>query len=98
MSDDSTPSCAPSTSPDVTFTWTPPAVGLYTVDTAGSSYDTVLYVIDGCGGAELFCNDDDPALGLQSRIIVNVYALGAPITFAIDGFNASVGSYVLNIY
>jgi hypothetical protein len=40
---------------------------------SSSSYDTVLYVLDGtCGGAPLACNDD--AWGVQSQVTVSLTA------------------------
>ena len=51
----------PAISP-VWWTWTAPSSGTYQIDTSNSDFDTVLYVLDGCEGAELLCNDDDGSL------------------------------------
>ena len=40
------------------YRWRAPVSGTYVFDTFGSSFDTALYVLDGCPGAELACNDD----------------------------------------
>lgn len=52
------------------FSWRAPRNGTYTIRTTGSDFDTVLYVLDGCGGAELACNDDSS--GLQSSVSVSL--------------------------
>src|SRR5437899_115849 len=44
--------------PDATFLYTAPVTGSYTIDTAGSSFDTILSVRSTCAGSELACNDD----------------------------------------
>lgn len=93
--DDTVPSCnVGSTANDVAIQWIPPATAMYTIDLAGSSYDTMLYVYDGCGGPELACNDD--FIGLQSQVQVQGTA-GVPLIIVVDGFGASNGTYVLNI-
>lgn len=92
---DTIPGCnAYSTANDVAYEWTPPANGLYTIDLVGSAYDTMLYVLDGCGGAELACNDD--FVGLQSQVQVQLFA-GQPVIIVVDGFGANNGQYTLNI-
>lgn len=95
--DDTIPSCnVGSTANDVAYEWNPPADGLYTIDLAGSNYDTMLYVLDGCGGIELACNDDSAALGLQSEVQIQAVA-GQPVIIIVDGFGAVNGNYTLNI-
>lgn len=92
---DSTGSCGGSDAPDVTVGWTVPSSGTWVIDTAGSDFDTVLYVTDGCDGAELACNDD--ADGLQSRVTVEATA-GQSLIVVVDGFGSGdEGAFVLNI-
>ncbi len=93
---DHAPSCFRQCAADAAFSWTAPAGGLYTIDTAGSSYDTGLYVLDGaCGeGKELACNDD--ALGLFSGLSMELVA-GQTITIIVDGYGLEEGSFQLNI-
>src|SRR5262249_8562666 len=58
-------SCGGQDAPDVTYLYTAPLTGTYTIDTCGSSLDTVLSVrASTCTGAELpqACNDDANAL------------------------------------
>jgi hypothetical protein len=79
----------------VTYEFTAPADGTYTFDTVGSLYDTVLYVLDGCEGAELDC-DDDSAVGTQSEVVLTLTA-GQTVIVVVDGFSSNSGDYVLNV-
>jgi hypothetical protein len=90
---DESGSCGGTTAAEVVFQWVPDTSGTVTIDTIGSAYDTLLYVRAGCGGAQLACNDD--AVGLQSRVNVNVTA-GDAIIIVVDGYSGA-GSYVLNV-
>jgi hypothetical protein len=63
--------------PDAAFDFTVPAAGTrYWFDTSGSSYDTVLYLIDKSTGNLMGCNDD--ALAWLSA--VDITASGVPNT------------------
>ncbi|NUQ68895.1 MAG: hypothetical protein HUU18_11545 [Phycisphaerales bacterium] len=85
---------ASGTSPDIWYSFTAPSGGTYTIDTCGSSYDTVLSAMSACYGAELACNDD--SCGLQSSITLAL-AQGQTILLRVAGFAGQVGSGVLNI-
>jgi len=88
-------SCQGSSSPDVAFEWTAPAAGTYTIDTVGSMYDTVLFVLDAtCGGPELGCNDD--TYDLQSEVVVSL-AAGQTVVIVVDGYSGDTGDFVLQI-
>lgn len=94
--DDVTPGCSFSSgAPDVTFTWTAPAAGTYTIDTNGSTFDTILQVRDGCGGPSLGC-DDDGGAGTESLVRVTL-AAGAVIAIELDGYDSDSGDYHLSI-
>jgi hypothetical protein len=81
---------------DNSFVFTVPTTGNYQFDTIGSSYDTLLTVLDGeCGGAPLGCNDDG-AGNFQSLVVTSLLA-GQVVTVVVDGFSGNVGSYVLNV-
>jgi hypothetical protein len=90
------PSCMRSTAPESVWRFTPPETGLICVTTAGSTYDTVLFARNSCGGTatDLACNDDTG--GLTSQVQVAVTA-GVDVFLMVDGFAALGGSYRLNI-
>jgi hypothetical protein len=69
-----------------------------TLTTAGSAFDTVLYVKrDSCGAVDLACNDDATAATNTSRIALTSVAAGTLIVF-VDEFSATVGgAYTLGI-
>jgi hypothetical protein len=71
-----------------------PNAGNATFSLCGSGYDTVLSLLDGCGGNELVCNDD--FCGLQSSI---QYAVGAQqvIFIRVSGFLDDTGAGTLTI-
>ena len=52
---------------DALYSWRVPETGCYTFSTAGSSYDTILSIMDTCELEELYC-DDDSAEGNRSLI------------------------------
>ena len=91
-------SCAGSGA-EVYFEFTAPSAGRYTIDTAGSTFDTVLYALDmSCTGAELDCNDDSPlAFDTTSILTLSLRAMQT-IIIVLDGCSSSsYGDYVLNI-
>ncbi len=94
-------------SPDMLFSWTPPATGCYELDTFGSAFDTALHVHSDCPAFdELNCNDDaidvtgapvSPDNDLQSRVRL-VFEQGVPYIIVVDGYgDDSSGSYRLNL-
>lgn len=89
--------CGGADAADATFSWTAPRAGTYRVDTGGSDFDTVLYVLDGgCTGAELDCNDDAEKT-LQSELTVTLRA-GQTVVIVVDGYDAKEsGPFSLNI-
>ena len=86
--------CAFSNADDLAFGFVAPADGTYVFDTGGSSYDTVLYLLDGCGGREIDCNDD--AIGLQSRVSATMQT-GDVVIIVVDGYSANNGNFSLNV-
>jgi len=96
---DGNASCGTSdASPDVWYTFTAPATGLISVDTLGSSYDTVLSIHEpGTPNTSLACNDDIfPAIENDSRVTMQVTA-GQPLLLRVSGFNNNSGEYTLHI-
>ncbi len=102
--DESTPSCNAvfgGPAPDADFSWTAPSTGMWTFDTFGSDFDTVLHVHTGLSCAdttEVGCNDDvTTGSGLQSRVDLMLTA-GDTVTLVVDGFDAGdEGAFVLSI-
>ncbi|MBI5863588.1 MAG: hypothetical protein HZB38_03585 [Planctomycetes bacterium] len=66
-----------------------------TVSLCGSSYDTAVMVLDGCGGLVLGCNDD--YCNLQSQLDVTGLTVGNTYLIAVGGFASSTGAYTLTL-
>lgn len=89
-------SCGGGGAPELSFGWTAPQAGTYTIHTTGSDFDTVLYVRDGsCLGEELGC-DDDGGPSTQSSLTLNL-AAGQDIVIVADGYSANSGTVALTI-
>ncbi|HMV66185.1 MAG TPA: hypothetical protein PKA64_05000 [Myxococcota bacterium] len=72
---------------DLVWSWQAPADGCYVFSTAGSDFDTVLYLLDDCG-PELMCNDD--ALSEGGRLDSEVHAelaAEARVSIVVDGYD-----------
>ncbi|MCX4242474.1 hypothetical protein [Paraliomyxa miuraensis] len=82
---------------DVVFRWVAPVDGVFTFDTIGSSFDTVLYLRQGqCSTTEIACNDDSGG-SLQSMLVVGASA-GAELTVVVDGYGLDeFGALALHI-
>lgn len=80
------------------WTWTAPASGVLTLDTNGSSFDTLLAVYTGSTLASLTlqASDDDGGEGVQSKLDL-IVAAGTTYRIAVDGFAGATGSIVLNL-
>jgi hypothetical protein len=91
------PSCANPGGADVVFVLRNPTRQTITLDTEGSSFDTVLQVYrDRCGDpAAVVACDDDGASGVNSRVVLNDAPAGTYFV-VLDGFGGSNGAYVLN--
>ena len=89
--------CGGSGAKDRFFKFEAPEDGCYSFDTEGSSYDTLLRVLDACEGTSIDC-DDDGGTGTLS-LIDNVPMTGGDQVFVVvDGYSSSsAGSYTLNI-
>lgn len=90
-------SCVGNFGNGVWYAFTAPTGGVLTVDTAGSSYDTVLGIYTGTCGAltEIGC-DDDSGSGLLSYLRIGVSG-GATYYLLAGGYNAAVGSLTFNL-
>jgi hypothetical protein len=82
------------------FTWTAPVSGRVSINTHGSSFDTLLGVYTGklvSSLTRIASNDDDPAGGtLTSAVTFNAIA-GQTYRIVVDGYNGASGTVKLNI-
>jgi hypothetical protein len=92
---------------DVTYRWTAPRTSTYTFSLCGSSYDCEIslwqYSCPLSFPEDYICGNDDAVSpcasgGLQSRLDCISLTQGQEVLIAIDGFNGSVGDYVLSIF
>jgi len=85
-------------SADYGYTWTAPASAGYTFTTAGSSFNTVLAILDGdCNGAVLACNDDLSFDNQDSEIYIKLVE-GQKIVIVVDGYDVyQSGAYELHV-
>jgi hypothetical protein len=81
----------------VWFTWTAPWSGTATIDTVGSSFNTLLAVYTGTtvGGLRQVAANDNYGSSQQSRVTFAAVA-GVTYRIAVDGFNGGYGTYVLH--
>jgi hypothetical protein len=88
--------CGGEDAPERVYEFVAPGPGSYRFDTAGSSFDTILYTLDACDGPPLLCNDD-ANFELQSELIVALEG-GQKVLVAVDGHDANdFGPFVLNV-
>lgn len=83
----------------VWFEWTAPETGIISINTHGSSFDTLLAVYTGVSiGAltEVASNDNDGSTNGNSGLTF-VATAGANYKVAVDGFNGAFGEVVLNL-
>lgn len=85
-------------SKSVWWTWTAPVSGIATLDTIGSSFDTVLATYTGSTLTNLaeVASDDDDGGNRTSRLTFNAVA-GTDYQFAVDGYAGLSGSIILNL-
>jgi hypothetical protein len=80
----------------VWYRWTAPSGGTATVDTIGSSFDTLLAVYTGSSVSALaLVAQNDDASGVQSRVTFTAVA-GTSYSIAVDGYGGSTGSVTLH--
>jgi len=86
----------------VWFLWTAPATGEITIDTVGSSCDTVLGLYSGSVAGtnwsqlKLLAANDNESRGTSSSKLTTVVSNGATYRIKIDNKTSTNGSYVLN--
>ena len=86
----------------VWWTWTAPASGKVTIDTTGSSFDTLLATYTGAGVSMLTAvtngsNDDNSAGNLQTSLVKFSAVAGTVYQIAVDGYNGLTGTIVLHL-
>ncbi len=79
------------------YRWTAPATGTATVDTIGSSFDTLLGVYTGSsvGSLTTIASNDDCCSGSQSKVSFPAVS-GTTYQIAVDGYNKATGSVTLD--
>ena len=83
---------------DVWYYFVPPATGLYEFNTCGSVIDTTLAMFASCGGAEMACSDDDPALcgtGSKGARVTRTLNAGQTYFLRVAGTNNLMGRFRL---
>jgi len=82
----------------VWWIWTPPVSGIVEVDTAGSTFDTVLAVYMGSRVSQLgqIAGDDDGGPDFTSRVRFSVNA-GIPLALRVAGYGGAVGAIQLHV-
>jgi alpha-tubulin suppressor-like RCC1 family protein len=82
----------------VWWTWTAPTNGLATVNTFGSSFDTLLAVYTGSSVANLsvVASNDDSGVLLTSQVSFPA-VMGTAYQIAVDGCNGAAGSIFLQV-
>ena len=96
MTNNFTPTCQSSNNSDVTFVLALPVpVATLRLDTIGSSFDTVLSILDIACSAVIECDDDD---GGSLRSLINRTNV-PPGNYAVvvDGYSSANGAFLLNI-
>jgi hypothetical protein len=86
-------SCGANSAPDLFYRYVPGSNMNVNVSTCGSTYDTVIYVLE--NGVEIACNDD--SCGLQSELNGVALVAGRTYVFGVSGFSTACGVYTLNI-
>lgn len=89
------------TSPDVWFTYTTAGSGTVTIDTCGSSFDTVVSVYTGSCGAltQIACNDDNasagPCPGGTTSYLTFTSTAGTTYRVRVAGYASAIGNYTV---
>jgi hypothetical protein len=84
----------------VWYQWTAPSAGTVTIDTHGSTFDTLLGVYTGTSVSALTTvasNDDDPAGGTTTSKVTFAATAGTTYRIAVDGYGGASGSLTLNV-
>jgi hypothetical protein len=90
-------SCGAGSSDDASIYWVAPEAGYYSIDTFGSSFDTVLGVVSAaCDGTELACNDDGGEAPRSE--LVRQFGAGEGVVLVVDGKSGGFGDAFVNTH
>jgi PKD repeat protein len=83
----------------VWWQWQAPRTGLVTIETTGSSFDTLLGVFSGTALSNLVlvASNDDASAGVLSSEVTFQAQAGANYQITVDGFDGAAGEIVLTI-
>ncbi len=81
---------------DVWHSFIPDAGGEYTVNLAGSGFDTSLALFNACNGQQLACNDDADLNSIHSSVAATMVK-GKNYLIRIAGFDGQTGQYQLTV-
>jgi hypothetical protein len=84
----------------VWYVWTAPSAGTVTIDTLGSSFDTLLAVYTGTSVSSLTtiaANDDSPAGGTTTSKVTFTAIAGTTYHITIDGYSGVSGNFALHL-
>jgi len=89
--------CATGGGPDLWYSFTAPATGIYSIELCGSSYDTALELFSGTCASLLsvYCNDD--FCGVQSGLGAWPLSSGDVLIFRVGGWQGSTGAGLIDI-
>ncbi len=87
--------CGFNNAKDIWYSYTACGDGTISASTCGSSFDTVVTIYDGCGGAVLACNDD--ACGLQSNASFAGVSSGQTVLIQVSGYFGASGAGTLSV-
>lgn len=89
--------CGSGSSRDISYVWTAPSDGSYSISTMNSSFDTVLEARELRNSSQVLDCNDDASGTLQSRIILRNLTRGRRLLIIIEGYQGDCGSTHLNI-
>lgn len=80
------------------YQWKAPSSGTFVFDTLTPGIDSVLYVLDGCAGSELVCNDNfvEPPDGNLGSFVGVELSAGQTVVVVVDSYMAS-GGFTLDV-
>ncbi|WP_408890253.1 hypothetical protein ACJ2CR_04390 [Myxococcus faecalis] len=85
--------CGTGAARDMSYTWTVPVTGDYSITTYGSSYDTILEVRRAADtGVVYACNDDWADGNYRSRVVLRDQPKGRKLFIIVDGYSGDCGA------